>query len=137
MLFFWRKKQKKHTDLTQTSMSLKLLKRLGILLIILLSHTLFIHYFENISFADSIWLSVTSITTVGYGDFSAASLGGRTATILLIYIVGIWLLAQLAGDFIEYRADKRDKMIKGLWRWKNMSDHILIINTPSQVEIAI
>ncbi|ODS24596.1 hypothetical protein AB835_03170 [Candidatus Endobugula sertula] len=93
-------------------MSVILLRRLCILFIILLSHTLIIQYFENMSFADSIWLSVTSITTVGYGDFSAASLEGRTATILLIYIVGIWLLAQLAGDFIEYRADKREKMIR-------------------------
>ncbi len=80
---------------------------------------------------DAAWLSVTSITTVGYGDFSAATLEGRLTTTILIYIIGIWLLAQLAGDFLDFRADKRERMVRGLWRWKDMSEHILIINTPT------
>lgn len=132
MLLFWKKKQnRKFSKLTNTNVPIKLLKLVSILFGIILLHSLAIFYFEETSIADALWLSFTSITTVGYGVLSAATLGGRLATILLIYIVGIWLLAQLAGDFLDYRADRRERMIRGLWRWKDMSDHVLIINTPS------
>ena len=135
ILFFWQNK-KKHkskafSKFTNASMALKLARLLTILFLVIFIHTLAIYYFEGLSFIDSAWLSVTSITTVGYGDFSASTLEGRIATIVLIYIIGIWLLAQLAGDFLDFRADKRERMIRGLWRWKEMKEHILIINTPS------
>lgn len=135
-IFYFLKARKKpkgkaFSKFTNTSMPLKLVKLLLILFIVILIHTFAISYFENLSLVDSAWLSVTSITTVGYGDFSASTIEGRITTTILIYIIGIWLLAQLAGDFLDFRADKRDRMIKGLWRWKEMSEHILIINTPS------
>ena len=135
ILYFW-KTRKKHkgkafSKFTNTSMPLKLVKLLLILFLVILIHTFAISHFEKLSLSDSAWLSVTSITTVGYGDFSASTLEGRLTTTILIYIIGIWLLAQLAGDFLDFRADKRDRMIRGLWRWKEMSEHILIINTPS------
>lgn len=107
-----------------------LMQRFCVLGLILFFHTVIIQYVEPINFTDALWLTFTSITTVGYGDFSATTFIGRATTILLIYVCGIWLLAQLAGDFIDYRANKRERMIKGLWRWKNMSNYILIINTP-------
>lgn len=135
VLFFWKNKKKHKSNgfskFTNASMPIKLAKLLGILFLVMSIHTIAIYYFENLNFIDSVWLSFTSITTVGYGDFSASTLEGRIATIVLIYIIGIWLLAQLAGDFLDFRADKRERMIRGLWRWKEMSDHILIINTPS------
>ncbi len=135
ILFFWKVK-KKHkgkafSKFTSTSMPGNLVKLLLILFFVIIVHTLAITYFEDLSLGDSAWLSVTSITTVGYGDFSATTLEGRLTTIILIYIIGIWLLAQLAGNFLDFRADKRDRMTRGLWRWKEMSEHILIINTPS------
>ena len=135
ILYFW-KTQKKHkgkafSKITNASIPLKLVKLLLILFLVIVIHTFAISHFEKLSLADSAWLSVTSITTVGYGDFSASTFEGRMTTTVLIYIIGIWLLAQLAGDFLDFRADKRDRMIRGLWRWKEMSEHILIINTPS------
>jgi len=135
VIFYWRNRKKRKSKgfskLTNVSMPIKLTKLLAILFLVITVHSLAIYYFEGLSYVDSVWLSFTSITTVGYGDFSASTLEGRVATIVLIYIIGIWLLAQLAGDFLDYRVDKRERMIRGLWRWKEMSDHILIINTPS------
>ena len=110
----------------------KLGRLLAFLLSILMLHTVLMMNLEGLVFMDALWLSVTSITTVGYGDFSASTTAGRLATTALIYLVGIWLLAQLAGEFLDYRALKREKMIKGLWRWKRMQPHILIINTPAR-----
>ena len=85
--------------------------------------------FEDLSVWDSVWLTMTTMTTVGYGDISASSVPGRLTTILLMYVFGIFLLAQIAGEWIDFRIDRRDRMRKGLWRW-NMQDHILIINAP-------
>ena len=87
--------------------------------------------FEGFSFGDSIWLTMTTMTTVGYGDISAGTFYGRLATVALMYLFGIFLLAQIAGEWIDYRLDRKERMRKGLWRWK-MHDHIVIINAPDQ-----
>ena len=46
-----------------------------------------------------------------------------------MYVFGIFLLAQIAGEWFDYRLDRKEKMRKGQWSW-NMNDHIVIINTP-------
>ena len=101
---------------------------------IMLWSLIFVHaaamvYFEGISYADAIWLSVTTITTVGYGDLSASTFMGRAATVLLLYVGGIFLLALLASDYVDYRIARRQRINEGKWDW-NMHDHILILNSP-------
>jgi len=86
-------------------------------------------WFEQLTLPDAIWLTFTTVTTVGYGDLVASTTEGRLATIFLIYIVGIFMLAQIAGEWIDYRFDRRDRMKRGIWSWK-MKNHILILNTP-------
>ena len=92
-------------------------------------HTLAMMTFEGLTPGDAAWLTVTTVTTVGYGDVSAASSAGRVSTVVLLYIGGIFALAKGAGDYFEYRASRRLRMIRGRWRW-NMDDHILLINAP-------
>ena len=86
-------------------------------------------FFEGMAAGDALWLTVTTLTTVGYGDLSAASLPGRLSTALLIYGGGIFVLAKAAGDYFDYRAERRQRMIGGHWSW-NMQDHMLLINAP-------
>jgi len=86
--------------------------------------------FEGLPLDDAIWLTLTTITTVGYGDLSAQTALGRTATTLLLYFGGIFILAKIAGDYFDYRLERKQKMITGLWRW-HMQKHIVIINAPS------
>jgi voltage-gated potassium channel len=103
----------------------------SLLLTVLFSlHIGFMMHYEGLSFGDSIWLTITTATTVGYGDMSAATTQGRLATIIFLYLGGIFILAKVAGDYFDYRVEVRDKKIKGLWSW-NMKDHIVILNTPS------
>lgn len=110
----------------------KLLRLLTILLGLLLVHALGMMYFENLSLGDALWLSITTVTTVGYGDLSAATWQGRLITTIAIYIIAISILAQLAAEFFEYRLQVRDDKVKGNWAWSDMKDHILIINTPDE-----
>jgi len=87
--------------------------------------------FEDLSLTDAVWITLTTVTTVGYGDLSAQTGLGRTATVVLLYFGGIFILAKIAGDYFDYRLERREKMLIGQWRWK-MQDHIVIINTPRQ-----
>lgn len=86
--------------------------------------------FEKQSFGNAVWLTATTVTTVGYGDISAATVPGRWATVVLMYIGGIFALAKGAGDYFDYRASRRHRMLCGRWRWY-MQDHVLLVNAPS------
>jgi voltage-gated potassium channel len=133
--FFFLKRlgrNKKKQSLVERSHKARLTRLFGLLLGLICLHTLLIMRFEALPLSDALWLTLTSMTTVGYGDYSAATIPGRLTTVALIYVLGIWILAQLAGDFLDYRQDRREKMIKGLWRWQTMSRHILIINSPEK-----
>ena len=85
--------------------------------------------FENMSLGSAAWLTVTTVTTVGYGDVSPASAAGRWSTVILLYIGGIFALAKGAGDYFDYRASRRRRMLRGRWRW-HMEDHVLLVNAP-------
>lgn len=95
-------------------------------------HTITMMLFEDLAFKDALWLTTTTITTVGYGDLSPQTNLGRLSTIVIIYIGGIAVLTKLVAEYIDYRLEQRERKIKGLWEWRNMKEHILIINTPSQ-----
>ncbi len=99
------------------------------LLLIVCLHAAAMMAFEGLSAGDAVWLTVTTITTVGYGDLSAASPAGRVATALLVYAGGIFALAKGAGDYFDYRASRRLRMVRGQWRWK-LERHVLLINAP-------
>ncbi len=109
----------------------RLFKAALLLLTLIFSHTVGMMLLEEMSFGNALWLSITTVTTVGYGDFSASTWQGRAITTVFLYIFAIALLAQLAAEFFDYRTLNRNRKIKGLWRWKDMNDHLLIINTPN------
>jgi voltage-gated potassium channel len=110
----------------QLDMGSRLRRALSWLLLLFALHTLAMMAFEGLAFADSLWLT---LTTVGYGDFSAATPMGRLTTTVLLYLAGITLMAQLASDYIDYRLKRKEDMINGRWRWQ-MQDHVLVINSP-------
>lgn len=97
---------------------------------VIILHSLAMVVFEELNWWQAFWLTMTSASTTGYGDISAASFLGQLATIVLIYGVGITLLAQIASDYIELRIQKKEMSIKGQLEWNTMQNHLLIINTP-------
>lgn len=70
----------------------------------------FMHFVERLGWLDSLYLSVMSVTTVGYGDRAFTSLAGRI-------FASIWLLVStlaVARAFLylaEARVDKRHRMM--------------------------
>ena len=96
-----------------------------VLILLVIFGTLAFSLFEkDMGFLDSLWWTVVTITTVGYGDISPATLGGRivgTGVMLLgIGILGLFT-ATVAGVFIEnrIREEKGMNVIK-------VKDHFVI-----------
>lgn len=87
---------------------------LGLLfLLLMVLHVLAMMLFEGLSVGDAAWLTITTATTVGYGDISATTAAGRLSTALLMYLGGIFILAQLAGLVFEATAEKREQRLYG------------------------
>lgn len=60
-------------------------------IIIIITGTIAYHYLEGWSYIDSLYFSVVTLTTIGYGDFSPQTDAGKIFTILYI-IAGIGMI---------------------------------------------
>jgi voltage-gated potassium channel len=84
---------------------------------------------EDLTLFESAWMTMTTLVTVGYGDYAPETTIGRVSTIALMFVSGITLLTLIVSDYIEYRFYRRERILTGRWIYK-MQDHIVIINTP-------
>lgn len=125
----WRRNTQLSFD--ENALKFSFLRSALLLLLIITVHVYLMVLFEPLNWQEALWLTLTTLSTTGYGDISATSAAGKIATSVLLYLGGIFILAKAASDYFEYRANIRLKKIQGIWEW-NMSNHILVINTPSQ-----
>ncbi len=58
-------------------------------------------YYEKMTFPDALWWSYVTATTVGYGDLSPVSTGGRIIASLLM-LTGIGFLSLLTGTIASF-----------------------------------
>lgn len=73
---------------------------------------------ENINFGDAVWWSITTTTTVGYGDISPKTALGKFAAVLLMF-TGIGIIGILTSAITSYfqndkKEDKTELIIKEL-----------------------
>ena len=88
----------------------------SLLLITLGSGTYFYHVTEGWGWLDSLYFSVTTLTTVGYGDFSPHTVAGKLFTIAYLFVgIGILLsfINYVAAEAIEQRKNS------SLLPWRN------------------
>jgi len=128
---FWQTKKRRATYLRDHNLSASTRRSVMYLLVVFIFHSLLMIEFEGMTFGDALWLTLTTATTVGYGDISATTLEGRLSTVIVLYFGGIFILANFAGEYFESRLEKRSRKIKGHWRWE-MQDHLVIVNTPER-----
>jgi voltage-gated potassium channel len=85
--------------------------------------------FEGLPPDESLWLAVVTLTTVGYGDVTPKTVPGRAATVLLLLLGGVFVVAKLASDWFDWREEVRARKRSGSWRWE-MDGHVLVVGTP-------
>ena len=113
-----------------------LFRLMGVIVVLVLGGAFGSAYFqEGQSFPDALWWAIVTLTTVGYGDISPSSLGGRLIGVVLMFF-GIGVLglftATIAGVFVEKRLRKERGMgsydLEGhiiLCEWNDRTKEIL------------
>ncbi|KAJ6306731.1 hypothetical protein OIU78_021944 [Salix suchowensis] len=72
--------------------------------------TFTVHYLEKLDWVDSFYMAVTSVTTVGYGDFAFTTVTGRCFAIIWL-LVSTLAVARAFLYLTELRIDRRNRRI--------------------------
>jgi voltage-gated potassium channel len=96
-----------------------------ILFVLLILSSLALAVFEpNISIVNAFWLSIVTLTTVGYGDITPTTLGGRIVG-MVIMLFGIGVLGMFTASIASIFVAKRLKEDRGM-QTRSFDDHIII-----------
>ncbi len=107
------------------------LSMLAAIIIVLLLGSLLMLLFERKTnptiktYGDAVWLSVVTMTTVGYGDKYPITPGGK-ATGMVSMVLGIALVTTAITARAAARMDKAKKRSKGLDKKTALSNHYLV-----------
>ncbi len=82
------------------------------------------YFEENRTFKDALWWSVVTMTTVGYGDISPVTLGGRIIG-TIIMVLGIGILGTFTATIASVFVDKKLKEDRGMGSFA-FENHIIV-----------
>ena len=85
-----------------------------VLAMIVLASVLFWYFEAKLGFPDAMWWTIVTLTTVGYGDISPTTAGGRiVGVILMVFGIGFLgvLTATFASIFIENKLMENIKLL--------------------------
>jgi voltage-gated potassium channel len=84
----------------------------------------------DLSFADSVWWSMVTMTTVGYGDFFPKTFYGRFFVAYPCLLLGIGLIGYSLGVIVEAMMERFNKRQKGT-AIMHFENHLVICQCPS------
>ena len=86
---------------------------------------------DGLTMADAFWYSVISISTIGYGDLSASSVGARIGTFVFILVLGLTAFTSAVGVGVDWILDRNYRERAGLGK-VIAKNHVLIVNFPNE-----
>lgn len=87
------------------------------------------------SVEDALWWCLTTLSTVGYGDISPVTSGGRVVAGLSM-IFGVAVLGTFAGTISSLLVELRERNVRGL-RSYAMEDHFLVLGWNPKAKAAV
>ncbi len=102
------------------------LHRLLIIIIsMLLISTISLTIFEDdMPLANAFWWSIVTLTTVGYGDITPVSIGGRIIGIIIMFF-GIGIIGMFTATIASMFVEQKIKKDRGMDSY-NFSDHLIL-----------
>ncbi len=88
----------------------------------------------ELTLADSLWWSVVTMTTVGYGDYYPQTFGGRFLVAFPAMIAGGGVLAYGLSVITTYLIEEKTKELRGMQTF-NYRRHIVLINFPGEAKL--
>lgn len=125
-MLFWVKFWRRRAHQRQESLNVIVIKKMAMLSGLVLAHITAMMALEGLGVGDAIWLTFTTLSTTGYGDLSAKTDLGRTATIILMYCGGIVVFGAFIASISDYISTRRDLVRHGKWNF-HMQRHLLVI----------
>ncbi|RSD25469.1 potassium channel family protein [Mesobacillus subterraneus] len=110
-------------------MKISLWKIVLIVVSVILLSSLIIKTLEPETFPrylDAVWWTMTTVVTVGYGDYSPSSDLGRIFTMLLLYTIGIGAMGIIIGKIFEGLTAYKKMKEEGKLAYKGKNHYILI-----------
>jgi voltage-gated potassium channel len=80
---------------------------------------------EFATFFDSVWWTIVTVATVGYGDRVPSSIAGRVVAIGTIF-VGVAMMGLVTGRIASLLLERQMKEQKGLLSYEGMKGHFII-----------
>jgi voltage-gated potassium channel len=90
----------------------------------------------QVDITNAMWWSIVTLTTVGYGDISPATQGGRLVGAVLM-ILGIGVLGAFTGQVASLLTERKRLKEKGLLVESNLSDHIIFSGWSSRARAVL
>ena len=115
--------------------------RIGFILVAIVLLTILSFYLiergpnsDNVgSLFDSLWYTIVTLTTVGYGDITPVTIAGRLIG-LTAMIFGVIFVAAVTGKIASFLVDQQLRRGKGLLKLKNLQNHFIICGWKSDFE---
>lgn len=89
--------------------------------IILVIGTFAYHFLEGWSYLDALYFSVVTLTTIGFGDFSPQTDGGKLFTIFYI-ILGIGMILAFINTVQQHYTQMKFKEKRKVNQWHKKED---------------
>jgi len=77
------------------------------------------------SFFQSLWFSIVTVTTVGYGDLSPLTEVGKIAAVIIM-IIGVVYVAVVTGNITSWLVERNRRKVLGLVPMKDIEGHFLV-----------